>query len=225
MTEKELETIINKIDRDDINKFLIEILNYNECFMNDFRSNFINYFPRISKSEYERKIYDAINRAGGSDNYIDYNETHDYTFAMYGFINESKKLLANKNYEASFDIIESILDSILNTSIDDSDGSTGEIANDCIEIIEDILGCSLIDGDKIAIRILNYLLEEVKTQNLYNYGIETYFLLNYFIDENKYIDEIKTALSSYIDIHKEDNHCWNINNYNKLLDKIMVNNE
>lgn len=52
MTEKELETIINNIDRDDINKFLIEILNYNECFMNDFRSNFINYFPRISKEEY-----------------------------------------------------------------------------------------------------------------------------------------------------------------------------
>ena len=92
MTIEDLEKIIDTIDKKEISRFLAETLKYNENILNNFRSNFINYFPKITKIEYVNKIWRAINNAGGKDGYIDYSETLEYTHAMYDFIYESEKL-------------------------------------------------------------------------------------------------------------------------------------
>lgn len=216
--KKELKEILNKIDREDIDNFLIGLLTYNKNIMNDFRCRFVNYFPSIKKEEYENKIWESIRSLYGKNGYIDYSSCREYTHHMYGFIHESKNLLESKNYESSFDILEIILDSIPDTDIDDSNGSTGEVANDCIEVIEDILGYSLVSDDMVCVRILNYILEEIKTGRLYNYGIELYPLLDYFIDEVKYLSNIKDTLNEYINSHDEDNYIRS--KYIGMLDKI-----
>ena len=218
MTIEELETIINKIDKKEINRFLAKTLKYNENILNNFRSDFINYFPKITKREYNTKVWRAINKAGGKDGYIDYNESWEYTHSMYDFIHESEKLIEFKNYESAFDIVEVILDSIPETNIDDSNGSMGEVANDCIEIIEDILGYILVDDNVLSDRILKYILDEIKTEKLYNYGIELYPLLNYFIDEKKNLLEIKEILQTYLNTNKKDR--WIKNKYIEILETI-----
>ena len=92
MTIEDLEKNIDTIHKKEISRFLAETLKYNENILNNFRSNFINYFPKITKIEYVNKIWRAINNAGGKDGYIDYSETLEYTHAMYDFIYESEKL-------------------------------------------------------------------------------------------------------------------------------------
>ncbi|MBQ8473030.1 MAG: hypothetical protein IJ501_05965 [Bacilli bacterium] len=218
MKNKELKKILDKIDNNDIKNYLLDILTYNENIMNDFRGTFINYFPKITKEEYNRKIYSAIQLASGRDGYIDYREASEYTRLMYGFIRESRNLLDNRNYESAFDIVETILDSIPETDIDDSNGSTGEVASDCIEVIEDILGYSLIDDLNISFRILNFVLDEIKTGIFYNYGIELYPLLDYFIDEKRYLKEIENTLNSFLKHSKETGSIRG--KYNSILSRI-----
>lgn len=218
MTVEELEKIVNSIDKKEVDRFLIELLMNDEKNLNNFRSHFINHFPKITKREYANRVYRAIDKAAGKDGYIDYDEVWEYTHYVYDFIRESKKLVELKNYESAFDIIEVILNSIPVTNIDDSDGSTGEIASDCIEIIEDILGYTLFGKNILSKRILEYILHEIKTKTLYNYGIELYPLLNYFIDEEKNLSEIKETLQTYLDVNKKDS--WLKDKYIEILKTI-----
>lgn len=44
---------------------------------------------------------------------------------MYEYTNEAKIFVENNNYDTAFDIVEIILNSIPDVSIDDSNGSTG----------------------------------------------------------------------------------------------------
>ena len=49
-------------------------------------------------------------------------------------------------------------ETIPETDIDDSNGSTGEVADSCIEIIERILEFILYDENVLAKKILDYIL-------------------------------------------------------------------
>ena len=152
----------------------------------EFRLKFNNLFPNLTLNEYKGRINEAIITSAGRDGFIDYYESWDYTREMYKIANEADTLVDNGNYELAFDIVSSILDTIPNTDIDDSNGSTGEVAETCIEIIKRILEYVLTKKDKLAKKILEYIIDELRTEDLSNYGIELYELLNDYI-EKKFI--------------------------------------
>ncbi len=218
MKNNEYKEVIGKIDRGQLEKFMLGILAYNKDVENMFRSEFVGYLPKMTKKEYGIRIKDAINRACDRQGYINYNLTHVYSQSMYEFIHESENLVKSGNYSSAFDIIEEILDSIPNTDIDDSDGTTGDIADDCMKVIKDILKYSLTSDKDVSDRILNFLLSEIKTKALSNYGIELYPLLDYYIDEKRNLDKIETCLKDYINSHGDDR--YTIAKYREILAKI-----
>ncbi len=203
----DLQSIVNKIPKKDLRKFIYINLGYDNNLLNRFRIEFSNYFPKLSKKNYQNKIQNAIINCYNRQGYITYDNTSSYTHAMYEFIMEARKLVDDKDYETAFTICTILLDSIPDTSIDDSDGSTGEVAESVKKIIFDII--EKLDYDNATLKnILDYIIEEVKTEYLYNYGIDLKPILEWFIDNELYLDEIKSSLQVVLDNSKEKNYFY-----------------
>lgn len=218
----DLEDIINKIDDKKIRKFIYNTLVNDANLLNKFRVEFSDFFPKLSKESYESKIYSAIRLCGDRKyGFIDYNNTSKYEHVMFEFISEAEKLVDNKDYNTAFIIVTILLDSIPRTEIDDSGGSTGMIANSCIEIIFDIL--DLINSDdKLLGDILNYVIYEVKSLYLYNYGIDLSSILECFINDHLYLDEIKNSLEIALDNSKDKEYFYARKDYVDYLIQIYT---
>lgn len=214
---QDLYSIIKQIDKTKLEKFLVELLSKDKNVYDEFRLKFNNLFPKLTLDEYKGRINEAIITSAGRDGFIDYYESWDYTREMYKITNEADTLVDNGNYELAFDIVSSILDTIPNTDIDDSNGSTGEVAETCIEIIKRILEYVLTKKDKLAKKILEYIIDELRTEYLSNYGIELYELLNDYIEQKVYIKEIKLGLINILEMSKTRNFFWKTKYYIDIL--------
>lgn len=221
----DLEDIINKINDKKIRKFLYNSLVNDDDLLNKFRVEFSDFFPKLSKKSYENKIYNAI-RACGDRKYgfIDYSSSYKYEYVMLEFISEAKKLVDNEDYNTAFTIVTILLDSIPRTEIDDSNGSTGMVADSCIEIIFDILDI-IGNDDKLIKDILDYVISDVKNLYLYNYGIDLKSILEYFINEHLYLDEIKNSLETALDNSKDKKYFYCRKDYVNYLIQIYILND
>ncbi|MBP3460924.1 MAG: SWIM zinc finger family protein [Bacilli bacterium] len=220
-----LEDIINKINDKKIKKFLYNSLINNDDLLNKFRIEFSDFFPKLSKKSYENKIYNAIRSCGDRKyGFIDYSNAYRYEHVMLEFINEAEKLVDNGDYNTAFTIVTILLDSIPRTEIDDSNGSTGMVADSCIEIIFDILDIINTD-DRLLKDILNYVISDVKSLYLYNYGIDLKGILEYFINEHLYLDEIKNSLETALDNSKDKEYFYCRKDYINYLIQIYILND
>lgn len=222
MDRIKMEEVLKSIPHDDLIEFLVQEFSFDENIVNRFKNSFTAYFPKETKEEFIDRLWRSLDLISDRYGYIDYNHSSDYSHTMYGFINESENLLKIKEYDSALNIILSILDSIPDTEIDDSDGSTGEVADSCFEVLADILAYSLINDNNISERILDYILNEIATGDLANYGIEIYDLLNYFIDDKKYLEQIKDALEDAVTKLEQKGSTWRIDKYNKLIKEINI---
>ena len=73
-----LQDIVDKVNQKDLRKFLYNNLINNTVLFNRFRLEFINYFPKLSKKDYQRKIYQIIDMCSDRHGFIDYNNTLEY---------------------------------------------------------------------------------------------------------------------------------------------------
>lgn len=216
----DLKNIINRIDSAKVKEFLYQCLRNDEALLNRFRIEFNEFFPALSQKNYEQIIYTAIRSCGDQKyGYINYEASFHYEHVMLGFISEAKKLIEQKNYDTAFTITNVILSSIPKTEIDDSNGSTGMIAEECIDIIWDILN-NIKSSDELLKDILNLVINDVKTANLYNYGIVLKNILQYFIDEQLYLDKIEEALELSLEKFKDKKYFFNRKNYIDYLIQI-----
>ena len=214
-----LKEIINKIDKKELEDFLVDELESNTSLYNIFVSRFANYMPDEDKNSYSTRILYAIYDAYDDDGYINYGRTRIYMKEMYKFIEESTKLIKSKKYQQAFNLLSAILDSIPETNIDDSGGETGSVAYDCIENMNELLGHTLFDKinyKKLNDEILDYILSEINEGCLYNYGIELIELLDNYISEEYALNKIKDVLTKRIGKRRG----YRDNDVNKYLDKI-----
>ena len=215
--EKEIRDSLRTINKIELDDFLVELLIEDRDVYDKFRLRFNKSFPSLTIEDYENKIYDAIANSAGRDGFIDYHESWDYTKNMHKITREVNSLVDNGDYVLAFEVAKAILESIPDTDIDDSNGSTGEVAESCIEIIERILESILYDENTLAKKILDYILRELKTECLSNYGIYLYPLLDYFVDKNIYFDEIEEGLLESLEKGKNKKYFWNAKYYVDIL--------
>lgn len=215
--EKNLYNIIKKIDRTELDKFLVKLLKNDKNIYDEFRLEFNDLFPNLTLAEYKKKVGDAIRSSAGRDGFIDYDEAWDYVREMNKITNEVNKIVDNGNYELAFDVVSYILDTIPDTEIDDSNGSTGEVASECIEIIYRVLDNILEKENSLSKKILGYILLELRTEYLLNYGIELYELLNVYVDNDVYINDIENGLVSVLKMSKSKEYFWNTEHYIDIL--------
>lgn len=204
----DLENIINNIKEKEVKKFLYNSLINDEDLLNKFRVEFSDFFPKLSRESYENKIYTAIHNCSDKRHgFIDYSNTYKYEHAMLEFVDEACRLVDDGDYNTAFIIVTIILDSIPRTDIDDSNGSTGMVADSCIEIIFDILD-KINPDDNLLKDILNYVICDVKSLYLYNYGIDLKSILGYFVNGQLYLNEIEESLQIALDNSKDKQYFY-----------------
>ena len=215
--EKQIRNSLKNINKTELDDFLVELLTEDKNIYDKFRLRFNKSFPRLTIKDYEKKIYDAIAKSAGRDGFIDYHESWDYTKNMHKITSEVNKLVDNGEYDLVFEVAKTILETIPETDIDDSNGSTGEVADSCIEIIERILESILHDENALAKKILDYILNETKTEYLSNYAIDLYPLLDLYVERNIYLDEIEEGLLDALELGKNKKYFWNDKHYVDIL--------
>ena len=218
--EKEIRDSLRTINKIELDDFLVELLIEDRDVYDKFRLRFNKSFPSLTIEDYENKIYSAIQSSAGRDGFIDYHESWDYTKNMHKIISEVNTLVDNGEYDLAFEVARTILETIPETDIDDSNGSTGEVADSCIEIIERILEFILYDENVLAKKILDYILNEIKTEYLSNYAIDLYPLLNLYVERNIYLDEIEKGLLESLELGKSKKYFWNTKHYVDILTDI-----
>ena len=152
--------------------------------------------------------------------YIDYESADNYEIAMLEYVSEAEKMVLSGDYDTAFIIASVILDSIPNTNIDDSNGSTGMVADECIQVIKNVLD-HLKSEDFLLKGILDYVLEEVQSLDLYNYGIHLYEMLEYFIQKQLYLEKIKKAIQVSLKSN-EDKSSYIKRKYIKYLEQMDI---
>ena len=215
--EKEIRDSLKTINKIELDDFLVELLIEDRDVYDKFRLRFNKSFPSLTIEDYENKIYSAIESSAGRDGFIDYHESWDYTKNMHKITSEVNSLVDNGEYDLAFEVAKTILETIPETDIDDSNGSTGEVAESCIEIIERILESILHDENTLAKKILDYILNETKTEYLSNYAIYLYLLLDLYVERNRYLDEIEEGLLDALEIGKSKDYFWNAEHYVDIL--------
>lgn len=215
--EKEIRDSLRTINKIELDDFLVELLIEDRDVYDKFRLRFNKSFPSLTIEDYENKIYSAIESSAGRDGFIDYHESWDYTKNMHKIISEVNTLVDNREYDLAFEVARTILETIPETDIDDSNGSTGEVADSCIEIIERILEFILYDENALAKKILDYILNETKTEYLSNYAIYLYLLLDLYVERNIYINEIEEGLLDALELEKSKDYFWNAEHYVDIL--------
>ncbi len=215
--EKEIRDSLKTINKIELDDFLVELLIEDRDVYDKFRLRFNKSFPSLTIEDYENKIYSAIESSAGRDGFIDYHESWDYTKNMHKITSEVNTLVDNGEYDLAFEVAKTILETIPETDIDDSNGSTGEVADSCIEIIERILEYILYDENILAKKILDYILNETKTEYLSNYSIELSPLLDLYVERNIYLDEIEKGLLDALELGKSKKYFWNAKHYVDIL--------
>ena len=221
--EKEIRDSLRTINKIELDDFLVELLIEDRDVYDKFRLRFNKSFPSLTIEDYENKIYSAIQSSAGRDGFIDYHESWDYTKNMHKIISEVNTLVDNGEYDLAFEVARTILETIPETDIDDSNGSTGEVADSCIEIIERILEFILYDENVLAKKILDYILNEIKTEYLSNYAIDLYPLFNLYVERNIYLDEIEEGLLDALEVGQSKDYFWNAKHYVDILVDIYNN--
>lgn len=181
------DKIVDKISENEIKEFVLTKLYENYDFQNEFRSYFVQYFEKTPKKVYEKRIAQSIYQVIGRKGFIEYNETYKFSNSMYDYIQEASNLIKHKEYQAPFWIASLILEELPDLPIDDSDGTTSYVENECVEVIEEIL--EKCKDEKIINEIFNWIIESIKSDTLGDYsdGIEK-VLDEYFV-EDKFINK------------------------------------
>lgn len=197
-------SIINKISETEIKEFLLEKLNENIELQNEFRSYFLQYFGKISKSEYERRISQSINQAIGRKGFIEYDETYKLSKPMYDYIQEAYNLINQKEYGISFWIVSLILKKLPDIPIDDSDGTISYIVSECVELIEELL--ETCEDVNVVNEIFNWIIKSLKDDDSYYYSSELEELLDKYFTEDRYISERLKIIDDKINKFKQESN-------------------
>lgn len=199
------DKIVDRISENEIKEFVLAKLYEDSNFQNEFRSYFVQYFEKMPKKVYERRISQSVYQAIGRKGFIEYSETDRFSYPMYEYMQEAKNLIKHKEYQAPFWIASLILEELPELPIDDSDGTTSYVESECIEVIEEIL--EKCKSKNIINEIFNWIIESIKNDTLGDYsdGIEK-ILDEYFI-ENKFINERLKIIDAKIqELNQEKNH-------------------
>lgn len=179
--------IIEKISEGEIKDFVLGKLNEDSNFQNEFRSRFIQYFEKAPRKVYERRISQSIAQALGRRGFIEYNETDKFTDIIYDYMQEANNLIKYKEYQTPFWIASLILEQLPDLPIDDSDGTTYDVANECADVIESVL--EKCKDDSVINEIFNWIIESIKNDTLGDYSDEVEGLLDEYFTEDKFVIE------------------------------------
>lgn len=193
-SESSIGELVRNADEAAVRNFLTEILENDDKLFSRFKSIFCCEISKEDMKRYKNQINRIFNKYAGRQGFIDYYRAGSFISELEDFLdNDVEGMLANQQYKEAFELTAYIFIKAGNQDMDDSDGGTGMLANQCMEIWQEILKqCDMgikkymfrwlikhLDG-----RVIDYM-EEYIEQILFDNFLEREFLE----DKLKFIEE------------------------------------
>lgn len=175
----------------------------------------------MPKSVYEKRISKSIYQVIGRKGFIEYNETYKLSNLTDDYMQEANNLIKHNEYQIPFWIASLILEKLPEIPIDDSDGITGCIENECVEVIEKIL--EKCKNNDIINEIFYWIIKSIKNDTLGDYsdGIEN-VLDEYFIEDKFIKERLKIIDGKIQELNKEKDYYSEYKLENLIKTKIAL---
>ena len=178
--------LVKGAEDDLVRKFLTDILKSNEALLNRFK---IAVNQEISEEDirvYKRQIDQIFRKYEGRGNFIDYYHASGFISELYEFLcDDIRTMLDNKQYEAAFLLSTYLFVKVGNVDMDDSDGGTGMISDECQDIWFEILEESV--DERLEQKMFQWFMNSLDgsvIDYMEDYIEETLFV---YFKENKYM--------------------------------------
>lgn len=138
--EKEVDIIVAEADEHTVRKFLTVILRDDEKLYARFKTLIS---PDISKEDmkrYKRQVELIVHKYLGREHFIGYHEAGNFISEIEEFLCEDVQMMLDDGcYIEAFELTSYIFVTVGNVDMDDSDGGTGNLADSCYAIWNEIL--------------------------------------------------------------------------------------
>lgn len=138
--QNSLVNLVKEADEAIIRDFLTSILINDEKLLNRFKSVLKCEVSPEDMKRYKNYINKIFNRHAGLYGFIDYHSAGQFATKLEEFLNnETSRMVENEQYHEAFELTNYIFIKLGNQDIDDSDGETEWLTQECIEIWQAIL--------------------------------------------------------------------------------------
>ncbi|WP_312813804.1 SWIM zinc finger family protein [Sedimentibacter sp.] len=200
--------LVKGAEEDLVRKFLADILISSEVLMNRFKIAVSQEISEDNIRAYKRQIDQIFRKYEGRGNFIDYYHASGFILELYDFLCEDiRTMLSNKQYEAAFLLSTYLFVEVGNIDMDDSDGGTGMISDECQDIWFEILEESA--DERLEQKMFQWFMNSLDG-SVIDY-MEDYIegtLFEYF-KENKYMEEKLKLTDKMIKSASEKKDAWN----------------
>lgn len=211
--------IIESIDSDKLNEFLYDVLMGNDEMYNDFRIEFSQYFPKMSKREYKDMIDMDIESCCDRYGFIDYKASYRYEDLMGKYNEEARGLLDKEDFVTAYTISTTLLESMIGLEIDDSNGVTSNISQQAIDILCDIVDNA--EDEALLNELFIYLKNEILTDRLYNnISVDLSEILDHYMDRVLFLEEMEDTLNEVLKNNKVEDRLYHYGKYIDYLCKL-----
>ncbi|MGP1577807.1 MAG: hypothetical protein ACTTH7_10095 [Treponema sp.] len=183
-TTVSIEDLVKNTPSADIQSFLIDQLKNDPVMLQQFKLK-----TRCSISQHDLKIYkheiDSICKSHTDKyGYISYYDAHGFYSNLSEFLKKTVSLIIdNKEYTSALQLIGYTFLRLGKLNIDDSDGTTGALAYDCITLFERILAVCDMKLKQILYKKCKYLLLSEDVPNYLQTYIEEMLFSHFTEDE------------------------------------------
>lgn len=143
-SRQELQDVINHISEEELRRLAMSLAENDTALRNHIMTQYSEVVDEKQvarlKMEVDRIAYENSDRSG----FVDWRHASDYVRAMNIFLHEKvQALIDNGHYMQAFDLTNYVFYCIGNQDMDDSDGGSGWVADNCYEYWQQILNqCS-----------------------------------------------------------------------------------
>lgn len=132
--------LVEEADLIIIKDFLIDILKNDEKLLNRFKIKLQCDVSPTDMKRYKNQVNNIFRRYAGYHDFVDYKNARGFISELEEILdNDIRLMLDNNQLKEAFELTNYIFIKVGNQDMDDSDGGTGEIANICSEIWQEIL--------------------------------------------------------------------------------------
>ncbi len=137
---KELDEVIAKIPEEELRRFVKWIAGENVEIRNLLMTSYSHKIDAQQLKRLHQEVDDIVYRYSGRHRFIDYANAWSFTSDLETFLYEKVQILINRNcHMQAFDLTNYVFRVIGNIDMDDSDGSSTQVANACYEMWKQVL--------------------------------------------------------------------------------------
>lgn len=221
-SRKELEDVIANIPVEDMKAIILSQAWSDASLRNEIMMKYAPITPSsivVLKKQVSEIAYRCSDRGG----FVDYYHAMDYTSELSRLLHTNVTLLLEREqHMAAFDLVNCVFQEVGTRDIDDSDGGTTYVADNCYEYWQQILDVCNDDEKKELFQwfmshrenyVLDYMTEYIND-----------FLMEEFQDEELLREKMK-ALDKMIANVNEETEDWYFSHYgqsNNILERIRI---